>query len=138
MARAKRHSWLTYLLAASLLLQVLLPFFATYQLPQAQGVAQLSKVLGEKILICSGEGFRWAKWEDLVNEKTKPQPHTKYKCPTCYVAAHNTFTAKAMPALHVPDAAVSTAHSPFFEISDIVPGDIRWSRLLNRAPPAAA
>ena len=64
----------------------LLPFFATYS--EKVAPSALSSVFGEKILICTGEGFQWVKWEDLQSGKSPIQHHKAYSCPLCYVA-HN-------------------------------------------------
>ena len=71
-------------------MNALLPFFAVYTIPSAQAAEQeeLSSPFGEKILICTSNGFKWVAWEELQNEEHHPVPSNDYKCPLCYVAAH--------------------------------------------------
>ena len=81
------------------LLNALLPFFAVYDVPAHQSAAkEISSLFGDKVLICSGDGFKWVKWEDLQSGKEQHTPPSHYKCPLCYVAAHG------MKDMVTPDA----------------------------------
>ena len=65
------------------LLNALLPFFATYELPQEGDVPS---IFGDKILLCTAEGFTWVSRSDLQKQE-HPQPHPDYECALCYVTA---------------------------------------------------
>lgn len=41
----------------------------------------LSALLGDKILICTGDGFKWVTRDDLQNGQEQPAQHPRLKCP---------------------------------------------------------
>lgn len=88
----KKSSRAKYYLLVTLLafvISAILPFFAVYNLPATgEQSAKLSSVFGEKILICTAEGFKLVKVADVESGKEKPIPHPQFKCPVCYVSAH--------------------------------------------------
>lgn len=68
-------------------LNAIVPFFAVYNLPTNDAQAsELSSVFGEKILICTSDGFKWISLKDLQNGKDLPKHNSRYKCALCYVA----------------------------------------------------
>lgn len=68
------------------LLQVMLPFFAIYSVPaNAQAVPS---VLGDKILICTADGFEWLTAKELAELPETPENHPDFSCAMCYVSAH--------------------------------------------------
>ena len=77
------------------LLNVMMPFFAVYNVEHPSPAKEISSLFGEKVLICTGDGFKWVKWADLESGKEKHAPSSHYKCPLCYLAAHGLkdFTA---------------------------------------------
>jgi hypothetical protein len=82
--RAKK--WLGLALALTIAVNLLLPFFATYN--DKAPPSGLASIFGEKVLICTSEGFVWVKLEDLLAGKTPVKPHKSYFCPLCYIADH--------------------------------------------------
>ena len=95
-----------YLVVLSLLLQLTLPFFALYSVPQsAQAAEQIRGLFGDKILICTQEGFRWISPETLAEHP--PAPHEKTQCALCYVHVKDVddipASCTAAIALHLPD-----------------------------------
>ena len=72
------------MLAAAIAFSTLLPFFATYN--DTATPSKLAAIFGEKVLICTGEGFAWVKWTDLLAGKTPVKQHKGYFCPLCYLA----------------------------------------------------
>lgn len=71
------------------LLNAVLPFLAVYNVPAHQLYAKnISSLFGEKVLICSGDGFKWVTWKDLQEGKGGHEQPSHYKCPLCYLAAH--------------------------------------------------
>lgn len=83
---------LAFFLVLALLVQALLPFAATYHVAERN-----TSIFGDKVLLCTAEGFRWVSWEELQQQETAPESHGQYQCGACYLAAHNTSAdAKAV------------------------------------------
>lgn len=123
----KPAKWLVATLALAIALSASLPFFAVHNPP-----ARLASVFGEKILICSGDGFKWVTPADLQSGKEKPAPHSGDKCPLCYAARHTLVIAAAVPILAL------NYHPPALVSADYQPALIslyRLSPLHSRAPP---
>ncbi len=94
-AEGIRYIFLVTLVA--FLMNAILPFFAVYNLTtdhraELGNSAEVSSLFGDKVLICTEDGFRWVSWEDIESGKENPEPHQEYKCPLCYVAANGTKT----------------------------------------------
>lgn len=116
------------------LLNVFLPFFAVYT-PQANAYAkQPFSVFGEKVLICTRDGFVWVNWKDLQKGNTKHKPHPNYKCPLCYLAAHGLKDITASDAMVLPYGKV--AYNTGFSVYRYHPvSHYLQSSLHTRAPP---
>ncbi|NBX03312.1 MAG: hypothetical protein EBR02_04500 [Alphaproteobacteria bacterium] len=76
--------FVAFLLACAVIFSAFLPFFATYS--EKVAPSGLASIFGEKVLICTSEGFKWAKWEDLQSGKSPVKHHKNYSCPLCYLA----------------------------------------------------
>lgn len=100
----KRHIYLLTLLA--FLLNAFVPFFASYSDVTSKTT---SSIFGDKILICTGSGFKLIKLSELDGQQDKNHQST-YKCPLCYIAAHG---IKAQPVDLAQQYAV-----PVFILSD--------------------
>lgn len=85
MAAHKTYRFFGLILAIALLFTTLLPFFATYSITTPP--SGLASVFGEKVLICTGQGFKLVNWKDLLAGKTPVGPHKPYSCPLCYIAS---------------------------------------------------
>lgn len=123
-------------------LNVLLPFFATYNVPahtnisSAKPTQTMASLFGEKILICTSQGFKLVSWSDLVNGKETPKPHPEYKCPLCYVSAKGCKVALTTAKL------VSVGS---FNVLYTLPNGYRaslktsafWHGHFSRAPPSS-
>lgn len=86
-----KHRWIGLALAVALAFNTLLPFFAVYSNSITSSVAApstLASLFGEKVLICTGDGFALVKWTDLLAGKTPVKQHKSYFCPLCYIAAN--------------------------------------------------
>lgn len=85
MNRFDRNALISLTLLA-FLLSAVVPFYATYAAP-ASAVTQPtdSSPFGDKILLCTANGFSWVSIADLKDGKA-PQPDPGYKCPLCYLA----------------------------------------------------
>ena len=92
MYKVKQLRHIGLLLFIAFLVNVTLPYAVGYVAPQAtsEQVAdqELASLLGDKILICTSEGFKWVSWEDVQSGKEQPKPHTQFQCALCYLAAH--------------------------------------------------
>ncbi len=132
----QKNRFISCLSAAALLLYTLLPFFAIYQLPANITTASSPAPFGDKILLCTAEGFRLVSWADLVSGKEKPKPHHEYRCPLCYMAAHGQLskpdlqTGAITAQLHSfqPVYFYPSSHRP-------IPAEQRWQQSLTRSPP---
>ncbi len=114
------------------LLNVLLPFFAVYDVSNHQAFAkEKSSLFGEKVLICTGDGFKWVKWEDLQRDKEKHNPPSHYQCALCYVAAHGLKDVVTPDAITL--ASVAT-HNSRYVIYDYRP----LAFYLHSSPPSRA
>ena len=71
------------LLLVALLFNVMLPFFAGNT--QAR---QSPALFGDKILICTGNNFKWVTLADLQSGKEKSKSHSDNKCPHCDGVRH--------------------------------------------------
>ncbi len=115
------------------LLNALLPFFAVYNLPSPPSVKQADALFGEKILICTGDGFKWVTWKELLKER-RHQSASHYKCPLCYLAAHGLKDFTQPPAIAfnatISGGSASIMHSGAFFRPTAV-----WSPFASRAPP---
>ena len=80
----QRHLWRFVLLA--FLLNALLPFFAVYDASAMSANAGHPSLFG-RILICTGDGFRWIDRSD-AGKQAPHSPDKHIECALCYFAAH--------------------------------------------------
>ena len=123
----------TYIALLAFLLNVVLPFFAVYNVPHATALAQNSAIFGEKILICTSDGFRWATWQE-IQQKDGHSSASHYKCPLCYLAAHGLkdFTAPASP---IWDHGRYRASFTNYHLAYSYAFTRIWPPFTSRAPP---
>lgn len=112
MQRLSRFRWQWIALTLAFILNALLPFYASYGLPASHaqaGAVQTPSAFGDKILLCTVEGFKWVNLQDLASGKQIPKPHPDYKCPVCYALAHGIkqLTGQSI-TLALPGIAIST------------------------------
>jgi hypothetical protein len=83
--RHKRSIVRTMLLA--FVFNLLLPFFATYNLSsvQASSEASLASLIGDKILICTQSGYKWISLSELQGGESVPETEAHFKCPLCFL-----------------------------------------------------
>ncbi len=82
--------YLSAITLIAFLFNAMLPFFAVYDLDNAKA-SELSDP-SQKILICTGEGFKWISLEDLQSGKESPKQNKDLKCPLCYFVLHGKYT----------------------------------------------
>ncbi len=138
------------LLSAALLavlLGNLLPFFGSGNLgAQArQTIAAIeasdkaeetADLLGEKVLICTANGFKWVTWKELAEQGQVPQRHQIPQCPLCVLYA-------ATAALTGAERIATPLYQPvmrqlgFVTLAAALPAITSTNvRHLTRAPPA--
>lgn len=131
-----RRRFFSLCLFVAFLAHTLTPFFAVYNLSAVTAeTKQLASLFGEKILICTGDGFKWVSLADLQNGKENPKPHPDYKCPLCYVASHGlkAVTGKAVAVLH----DYGSAATPLFAYDSPFISSRPALSLHVRAPPVS-
>lgn len=144
MKKAINFRYISLITLLAFLMNVMLPFFAVYDVQQAMAAEakkssteEMSSVFGKKILICTSDGFKLVSIEDLQDGKEQPTPHPEYKCALCYVAAHGTKHI-------VPDQEVVLAYQQSIQyisysfVNDAVISGISTRGFLTRAPPQIA
>lgn len=138
----RTNRMISLLTSVALLLQVLVPFFAVYQLPAAMDTQEISSLFGDKILLCTADGFKLVSASDLASGKEvpaadMPYPHEKFQCALCYIAAHgHNISPPVEGALSATLHAITEQLIAFsYGDSDIISHSY-WRRLGARAPPA--
>ncbi len=112
---------------------VMLPFFATYNLSSDK---EVSSIFGEKVLICTADGFKWISLEDAKNGEF-PNKHDNVKCPVCFFLA-NTKTS------FVPKSPSSVLYIQtsfqikYFELTTTFKTHSFGNLSLARAPPVSS
>lgn len=143
MKKAEKIKYFLVITLVAFLMNTLLPFFAVYNLPQAvaseqeqSSAKEMASLFGEKVLICTSEGFKWVSGTDLQSGKEKPKPHPQYKCPLCYVAAHGMKHAMPAMAVELVYAPVEQKLAYVFPASETVQERLFIRNYPSRAPPA--
>lgn len=92
----KTKKWLGLLLAIAFTFNALMPFFADYSQAHksnplkayVSASMKLASVFGEKILICTENGFALVSIKDLLAGKIPVKPHKSFLCALCFIAAN--------------------------------------------------
>lgn len=127
-----RHLTLVTLIA--FLANVMLPFFAVYNIPPASATElEQSSDDQEKILICTQDGFKWASLKELQENEDQPS-HSQYECAMCYITAQG--LQYAFPAQEVTLTFLhNTQYTPYFFTDIILTDPLALNGFLTRAPP---
>lgn len=119
------------------LFSAVVPFFAVYDLPQAQASqAELASLFGEKILICSDRGFEWVSVADLQQGKHIPKTDSHLKCALCYVASKGGAHHQLSPVVLALDMPLGQSLRLHFSTHDALTVDQPERLTTPRAPPA--
>lgn len=86
MADKTAKKYISTLTLVAFLFSAFLPFFANYDL-SSHPEQKLSALFGDKILICTADGFKWVSTAD-IEKGNIPKQHKDIKCPVCFIAAH--------------------------------------------------
>ena len=132
MAAYKTYRFLGLVLAIALLFNTLLPFFATYSMTAPPSGP--ASVFGEKVLICTGQGFKLVNWKDLQAGKTPVGPHKSYVCPLCYIA-NSALGNVLLPALVLYLACIAIGPKVFSRYVARFQYGVQFASC-PRAPPA--
>lgn len=144
MKAIRRGKTLSLVTACAFLLNVMLPFFAVYNVSQAAAAQiqqddplAISALLGEKVFICTAEGFKWVSWQELQNGEQQPKPHPQYQCALCFVAAHGIKDVTIPPGF-----VLALSRSPHEAVAVVPYGttvaSVSARGFLTRAPPRLA
>jgi len=124
------------ILIMALLINAVLPFFALYPSNQHAEIALDSSAFGNKILLCTGEGFKWIKLADLQSGKEKPKPHSGNQCPLCYAARHGLKDMLPSVAINtLPSDRALNPPMPAYEPPFVI--FLQTTPLNARAPPSS-
>ena len=142
MKTSKRIRYISAITLFTFFINVMLPFYAVYDIPKALASEQLdanqnASLFGEKILICTAEGFKLVSLADLQSGKEQPKKHPQYKCALCYAAAHGTnHIVDVQEAEHI---YYGNYRSIAYKFSNYIIASQLSSRDVNtRAPPVIA
>lgn len=132
MNATRKKTWLGLALALTVAVNTLLPFFATYS--STTPPSGLAALFGEKVLVCTGDGFVWVKWEDLASGKAPVKPHKSYFCPLCYIA--NNVLGKILllsAGIYLARSLLSRSSLLSYQPANLV--SAMHTTLHSRAPP---
>ena len=102
MKKLTNNPYLSFLLVVAFVIKIMLPFWAVNHIVQAiepfedsvldivsfdEGASNKGK-----ILLCTGNGFKWVSLQSLLEEEEQPQKqHTHYDCALCYASCHHLY-----------------------------------------------
>lgn len=118
------------------LFSAVVPFFAVYELPEDHAQqAELASIFGDRILICTENGFEWVSLADLRQGEHQPHADSHLKCGLCYFTAkggaHHQLSAVAL-SLDVPLNRALREHFPY---AAPVLTPVFLQTVASRAPP---
>jgi hypothetical protein len=131
----RKNKIITVFAALAFLLHTLLPFFAIYQFPANIEAKTNTSLFGDKVLLCTAEGFKLVSWDELLKGKQEHKPHKQYKCALCYAAAHGQGlkpqSVDGLAALFHVEVKLSKFHRQ----KHIAIDEAEWRSFLTRSPP---
>ena len=118
---------------------VLTPFFATYNTASAatMDAKEMSSFFGDKVLICSSDGFKFVTWKELAEGKHHDE-NQQFKCPLCYVAVHGVKATPHANAIALATPLGNVSGKTFFREVDSPKASLLAYQRLSRAPPIFA
>ena len=133
-----RHRSLLSLTLLAFLVSILLPFAAVYNPSAAQ--ASESSLFGDRILICTIDGFKWVSLDDVGTEQEDhgDSNQKEFECALCYVSAHATkdFLASVHDVFGYTPSKQQTLR---FDIAGYMVEDRSGAYFYqSRAPPVSA
>lgn len=117
-----------------LVISTMIPFFAVYDSSPSDTAKKIASLFGDKILICTGDGFKLIDLADIETEqKNLPQDH--YKCPLCFIAANGHAAALSFRDLSVSSVYNNFIQAVYFSNIPIALSQNNLSDSIPRAPP---
>jgi hypothetical protein len=130
------RNWWRFTLVA-FVFSAIMPFFALYggQIAHADS-AQLQSLYGEKVFICTEQGFEWVKVADLQHGNHAPKPNSHFKCALCFVGAKGAKHTQLAPIeLALGNVHAKTALREHFAYNHPVTHGLSHRPSVPRAPP---
>jgi hypothetical protein len=59
------------------------------QISNLKNLEQKISLFGEKVLICTANGYEWKTWKEIAQEKNSAKPHDGVKCKLCHANCHS-------------------------------------------------
>lgn len=125
--------YLSVLTLIAFLFSEFLPFFATYDLSSPHNTEKLSSLFGDKILICTAEGFKWVSTAD-IEKGNIPKQHKNIKCPVCFIATHKVENT-TLAALAVAYTEIDSGKASYAGFTEAVISDHHIRHYHKRGPP---
>jgi len=117
---------------------LVLPLFVSsgINLAQASEPDSLAALIGNKVLLCTTEGYKWVSLDTLSEQSPAPESSGHYKCPLCFLQIDKSITVidSAKLGFYTPVLLLLAHSEPF------VPHRKRLRLLLSRetrAPPVS-
>lgn len=132
-----RKKLLSFVTLFAIMVNALLPFYAIASLSTVHAAQQneLPFLFDEKILICTGDSFKWVTWEELQNIDTSGEAESHFKCPLCYVLAHGQSALIEPDAVAYFNIPVLSSIRPIIYGSETFIYELTFSGHHSRAPP---
>ena len=132
----KRKSLFIMTLIA-IMINSFLPFYAIASLSTIQSAQQneVPSFLDEKILICTGDSFKWVTWEELQHIDTSKKSTSHFKCPLCYVLAHGQTAFIEPDYVAFIETSVIKSSRPTIYSPALLIDELQFSGHYSRAPP---
>ena len=124
------------LIVAIFSLHTVAPYFAHAQ--PTSSLKQTASILapGEKMLVCSADGFRWLTREEIERMPADEHEQSAYKCGLCYVAAHAGTANIISPDIGLDAQLLFRHHLGIAIMRDIAAFSSRTVAHGTRAPPS--
>ncbi len=128
------------MVALAVMLHALMPFYATYR-PASHNAAtapaaQVSSLLGDRILLCTASGFALVSLKDLLSGKAPVKPHNALMCALCYVSASDMGKLLVAALAWLACLGLLAAQARAAQRSEIVLPAPHANNASPRAPPA--
>ncbi len=130
-----RNRYILFLTLVVFVISTMTPFFAVYSPTPSEATKTISELFGGKILICTGNGFKWVKIAELEQEK-QHIPSDHYKCPLCYIASHVPSTVLSGQGVLLTSVYSFNSATILYSFYNYTPSPLSISAdIKTRAPP---
>jgi len=103
---------IVYTMLLAFVFNLLLSFFVPYSLSSAQASAEdsLASLIGDKVLLCTLNGYKWVSLSELQAGESEPGTEPHFKCPLCFLQLDKPETIPS-------DYSVLASVSPSYQFS---------------------